>query len=103
MSRPHLDLVVPRIKKYQEEFKNSTVQDFPIKCMRNETLDQFESLSLELERRFFSDNWTVANEDAHHAGFLKMLAKKQHCHIDTDAVLADKSWKRFFNGLSHLD
>jgi hypothetical protein len=95
-------LAIDRIRKHQEQFKKSTVNDFPLKCMRNETIDQFEILSLELERRLFPDNWTVANEDAHHAGFLGMLAKKQHCHIDTDTILAEKSWKDFFNGLSHL-
>jgi hypothetical protein len=95
-SRP--DIVIPRIQEHQES-KNLTASDFPLKCMPPESLDKFERLSLDLERRLFPLYWTVVNDDAHHAGFQKMLANNQHCHLDVEKVLEDESWLRFFEEL----
>jgi hypothetical protein len=90
--------IIDRIRREQES-KNLHASDFSYKCSSKEALDRFESLSLELERRLFPDNWTDASKVAHHAGFEKMLAKKSHCHIDADKTLEDAAWKEFFKKL----
>jgi hypothetical protein len=90
--------IIDKIRREQES-KKLHASDFDLKCTSKEALDRFESLSLELERQLFHENWTDTSEAAHHAGFEKMLATKSHCHLDADKILENKSWQEFFKKL----
>jgi hypothetical protein len=91
-------MIIDKIRKEQES-KKLHASEFDLKCTSKKALDRFESLSLELERQLFHENWTDTSEAAHHAGFEKMLATKSHCHLDADKILENKSWQEFFKKL----
>jgi hypothetical protein len=88
--------MINRIREGQLSKNLTAASDFPLKCMETDIIERLERLSLHVERRLFGNNWTHSQEHTHHTGFLNMIAKQQHCRVDTDKILLeDQSWIDF--------
>jgi len=71
--------------------------EFPLECFSTEKLHRLEQLSQELEEQLFrGDTYSEEDVQRHHEGFLKAVAKKKYCHVDTSAVLQQPEWQEFF-------
>jgi len=87
--------VSDKIQRHQERVLKRTVNDFPLLCLPNETLNEFNRLSWRLEQYLFPEE-DEQDHQQHQNGFAKSVAKKKFCWIDTYKTLSDPIWRSFF-------
>ena len=94
---PALDreTVERRIQRRQQRVLHLTALDFPLTCLPNQTLSEFESLSWQLERQMFPEYPYEEAWEKHQQGFARKVASKSFCWIDTNKTLSDPSWRSF--------
>ena len=87
------------LEKYYR-VKNLSLADMPKTCPDQAQLDRFEKLSISTERKLSGKNWTSVSENEHRAGFNKLIEKKAFCTVNSDVVLTNKDWLRFYQDRS---
>jgi hypothetical protein len=92
--------VAKLIQQRQTEELQLSVNDFPLQCFSNKTVDRLLNLSLKTEHNLFGEAWTEEQESEHRAGFAAALQKGKYCTIDTSKTLEDAGWQSFFRSLT---
>ena len=85
------------IHRHEEELGHD-VLDFPLSCPEQKYLDEFWSISLDLDRLCMPEKF---KEDPEHFNklqeqFQRAIDKKKYCTVDVDAILEENDWKNFF-------
>jgi protein-arginine kinase len=89
--------VIQAIKHRQEQVLNKTINDFPLVCLENATLNRIIDLSVTMEKRLFPD---TLNETKHREGFATAVHHKKFCSINARKLLdQDMDWWLFLSSL----
>ena len=91
--------VAHKIRKRQEAYKGLSGNDFPLKCLANETLSRLEKLSWLVEQNLFSSgggNSIEADQALHQKGFVDASAGGKYCSIDAKKTLQQDDWRSWF-------
>jgi hypothetical protein len=91
--------VASAIHRRQENLLQLSPNEFPLRCLSNETVARLLNLSLKTEQNLFWDDWTAEQESEHRAGFAATLQKRKYCSLDTSATLKDAGWQSFLRKL----
>ena len=86
------------VRAYQEEILGLTSQDLPQVCPSRAQLDELIELSVDMERAYMPS--LLSDEDGdleHRDGFEAKVAEQSYCWIDTNAILMDAQWQKFFD------
>lgn len=90
--------VIDAILHRQEEELQRTVLDFPLSCPTQEYIDEFWTMSRDLDVLCLPEK---SRDDPDHLNklheqFQRAVDKKKFCIVDADAILEESEWKEFF-------
>lgn len=90
-----------QVRLWQEERLNRTSVDFPLECVKDEALAEFQEFLFSLERKMVGVDLTIELENKYRAGFAE-IKKRAFCWPNISQVLIDPDWQPFFEMLAEM-
>jgi hypothetical protein len=89
-----------QIAEFHKTVMNQSLSEFPLLCMTQDENHEYLNYSLAIEERLLPEFYRSSQgKAAHTKEFWENVEKKKYCWIDTDSVLLNQHWQRFFSNM----